>query len=327
MVHYLGILGPMTIKNDDRFIEYSFSMPNTINKYHKCLNTLYNTVKGFVNTRIAEMISAGNIQGVIQSLGGGETNNITELVKEKKIEEIEELNTRIMILNTRSIRNKDTQIKKLETSVERLQLQIKEIDNRYTEILEGDCNICMDKINKPIMEPNCQNIFCGECLLKWLKTKNTCPLCRNDIKLDNLIYIHNGENEHKDISKQEPKLKTQINTIISLIKDKPDGKFLIFSAWDQTFNPIRNELHKSNINFVEIKGSVSTRQKSITSFKEGNIQVIFLNSVFNGSGINLQETTDIIVYHKMSDPTLNQIIGRANRLGRTDSLIVHHLEI
>ena len=319
--------GPMTIKNSDEFIEHSFSMPSTFHNYYKCLNPLYNTVKGFVNNKIEEMISAGNIQGAIHYLGGGETQNITELVKNKKTEEIEELKTRVMILNTRNVRNKEAQIKKLEKSIERLFHQITEIDSRYTDILEGECNICMEKISKPIMEPNCQNIFCGECLLKWLKTKSSCPLCRNEIKLENLIYINKDNEEKKVNTIQEPKLKTKVNTIISLIKNKTDGKFLIFSAWDGTFNPIRNELHKSNIKFVEMKGSIHTRQKNITSFKQGNIKVIFLNSIFNGSGINLQETTDIIVYHKMGDSTLNQIIGRANRLGRTEPLHVHHLEI
>ena len=76
-----------------------------------------------------------------------------------------------------------------------------------------------------------------------------------------------------------------------------------------------------------MKGSVSERTNNVNSFKDGNTQVIFLNSRFNGAGINLQEATDIIVYHQMETSTLNQIIGRANRIGRTSSLNVHHLQI
>ena len=83
----------------------------------------------------------------------------------------------------------------------------------------------------------------------------------------------------------------------------------------------------NNINFIEVKGAISTREKNIMSFKNGNTSVIFLNSDNNGSGINLQEATDLIVYHEMSSTTLNQIIGRANRIGRVNSLQVHHLQI
>ena len=38
--------------------------------------------------------------------------------------------------------------------------------------------------------------------------------------------------------------------------------------------------------------------------------MLCLNSINNGAGINLQETTDIILYHKMSPQIETQIIGR-----------------
>ena len=49
------------------------------------------------------------------------------------------------------------------------------------------------------------------------------------------------------------------------------------------------------------------------------------NSKFNSAGINLTETTDIILYHEMTISTQNQIIGRAQRIGRKDPLHIHHL--
>ena len=38
-----------------------------------------------------------------------------------------------------------------------------------------------------------------------------------------------------------------------------------------------------------------------------------------------EEATDIILYHEMNDNFVTQVIGRANRIGRTESLTVHHL--
>ena len=120
---------------------------------------------------------------------------------------------------------------------------------------------------------------------------------------------------------------TKIETVLSLINEKKDGKFIIFSAFDQTFTPIRDMLKINNISFIEVKGAISTREKNVASFKNGDVSVIFLNSENNGSGLNLQESTDLIVYHDMDSSTLSQIIGRANRLGRVNSLQVHHLQI
>ena len=179
---------------------------------------------------------------------------------------------------------------------------------------------------KPVLEPNCQNIFCGNCILKWLESKPSCPLCREQVKINELIYIDDGtplvENKpHFDIKD----VQTKVNTIISLLKSKQDGKFIIFSDWNETFVPIRRCLTDNSIDFIEVKGHSKTRQQNIESFKYGKVNVIFLNSKFNGSGINLQEASDIIIYHEMETSILNQIIGRANRIGRTSSLDVHHL--
>lgn len=314
----------LLVKNNDSFIEYSYSMPPTKHYYYKCYNPIYNTVKGFVTQKITQMISAGNISGAIKELGGGTTRNIAELVKNKKLEELEELESMIKIY---TIRNKKKQIEKAVDQVNRIKSQINELENRYSDILSGECNICLEKINKPVMEPNCQNVFCGTCLLKWLETKSSCPLCRDNVKANQLIYIDDGKSDKNNSQFDIKTLKTKVNTIISLIKSKTNGKFIIFSAWDETFSPIRNILENNQIKFIEVKGCIESRQKSIENFRSGDINVIFLNSKNNGSGINLQEATDIIIYHDMLPNMLNQIIGRANRIGRTESLNVHHLQI
>ena len=67
-------------------------------------------------------------------------------------------------------------------------------------------------------------------------------------------------------------------------------------------------------------------QNYLIILKEGKIQVLFLNARNDGTGINLPEATDLILYHKLSSPALeNQVFGRALRLGRTENLIVHRL--
>ena len=50
-----------------------------------------------------------------------------------------------------------------------------------------------------------------------------------------------------------------------------------------------------------------------------------MNSINSGDGLNLQEATDIILYHNVSTGLETQILGRANRIGRNINLSVHHL--
>ena len=140
---------------------------------------------------------------------------------------------------------------------------------------------------------------------------------------NDIIYI-----QDKNIAKTNQKSEIILpkpQKIIDIIKKNKNGKYLIFSEEQESFTLISKILIENDILFVEIKGHISTIEKNLDYFKTGKIQVLFLNSNTNAAGINLQETTDIILYHKMPINNENQIIGRANRIGREIDLNVHHL--
>ena len=157
--NYFQAMNYIIVKNPDVFVESSFIMPVTQHHYHKCYNPLYKTVHGLVNSKISYMISAGNIQGAIRALGGEETDNIAELIKKKKENEILDLESIIEILLVRDRQSSRTRhIEELRGKIDRLKLQIDELNIRYIDVLDGDCNICYEKIENPVMEPNCQNV-------------------------------------------------------------------------------------------------------------------------------------------------------------------------
>ena len=268
------------------------------------------------------MIEADNIEGVIQALGGTKTNNILELVKQKLSEELESVESKIRIY---TIRQEQKKIDEWSLKKNLVLNKLNTIENRVESMVNGNCNICFDKLVNPIVEPACHNLFCGKCLLTWLQTKQSCPLCRQNVVANELIYFRDGNDIESKRGEVDEKKMTKPETIVNIIKNKPEGKFIIFSSYDQTFEQIHLTLLENNIKFKLIKGTTQQIQKTIDEYKTGDLQVLFLNSKFNGSGINLQETTDIIIYHEMNDSTKTQIIGRANRIGRVSPLYVHHL--
>jgi len=310
----------VTIKNDDDFVKASFSMPPTVTINHECHDKVYRAVKGIVSERVCKMIEAGHILGAVQALGGKKTDNIVELVKKNKIIELEEICSKVKIWGLRGDEEKKIEWSKRETSVRQ---QIEDLDKRFADILKSNCSICYDQLVKPIMEPCCQNIFCGTCLLMWLKEKGSCPLCRRIVQKDELVYIDTKEELAQEIEPE--KIKTKEDTIVEIIQENPDGYFIIFSDWNDSFESIRGILTGANIPFIEINGSTEIRRKKLAKFHDGNIKVVFLNSKTDSSGINMQETTDIILYHTMDESTRQQILGRANRIGRKLSLRIHNL--
>jgi hypothetical protein len=314
----------LIIRNDPEFVKLSFDMPKTIYKIYKCYNSVFKTISGIANPIICKMIESGNIEGAISALGGNKTKNIVELVKLKKLEELELIKSKI---NIHILRENTERISYYKEAEERIRKQIEQLESKFSEMLEENCFICLEKISNHVLEPSCQSIFCGECLLKWLKIHNTCPLCRSKVEFNDLIYIK------KDVdieTKQEvPEEKSLLKTeqIISIIKGKKDGKFLVFSDYDGSFYPICKILEENNIKFLLLKGNNKTRSNIINDYKTGDINVIFLNSKYDSAGINLQETTDIILYHEICKTTMNQIIARAERIGRKNELYVHQLTI
>lgn len=322
---YKKIFEKMIIRNPPEFIEASFQMPPSQLIEYKTYQPLLRTLQDMLSPEIETMIEAGNIQEAIQSLGGGNSQNIIEVVSANKSEELESIKLRI---KTWTRRNNPTQLEKWTSKKLRIENQLTSLEEKYQNMFSQPCFICCKIIKNPVLETNCQNIFCGDCLLKWLQSHNTCPICRKiTIPSENLIYIQKeivrnplppGENI------QRP--PTKIQCILRIIKSQdPLQKFIIFSSRSSSFNPICNVLQENNISWTQIRGNVANRDKSLTEFREGKTRVIFLNSRYDGSGLNLQEASDIILYHPMDSSLRQQILGRAQRIGRKGVLRIHQL--
>ena len=311
------------IRNDPEFVKRSFNMPPTIHLYHEIYDPIYKNFSSIVNPQIKTMIEAGNIEDVITLLGGTKTKNLAELIRQRKLEELEEIESKIRIYTMRS---DSVRIQEWDEKKNHILVQIKDIDERFNNMLNEPCNICFENMTDPVLEYKCQNLFCGQCLLKWLEHKRSCPMCRRTVNISDLTYVESQNNTVAE-KKETVKKMTKFEKIIELIKEKPDGKFLIFSNFDNSFMPICDILSENDILYVEIKGNIKTREKNLQSFKTGKVPVIFINSTLNCSGINLVESTDIILCHDMDKNVEKQIIGRSNRIGRTESIIVHHFTI
>jgi len=104
-----------------------------------------------------------------------------------------------------------------------------------------------------------------------------------------------------------------------------DSKILIFSSTDMSFDRIIRIMRELNIKYADLKGNKYIIQKTLNNFKEGNINVLLVNIYNYGSGLNLECSTDIIMFHKFDKLIESQVIGRAQRKGRKEKLNIHYL--
>jgi hypothetical protein len=124
-----------------------------------------------------------------------------------------------------------------------------------------------------------------------------------------------------DISGLNYKDKVLEGRISEQILENPVSKWLIFN--DNTNVLIRYQAHLESKG-IKTKmldgGSQITIEKTLKEYKEGDIQVLLLNSMIEGAGMNLENTSHLLFMHKTEEVFINQVVGRAQRFGRTKPL-------
>ena len=68
---------------------------------------------------------------------------------------------------------------------------------KYSALKEDKCPICLQKYKGAdiIKEFPCKHIFHKNCIFKWLRTSNLCPLCKYDITNDVNNVVLNSEDD------------------------------------------------------------------------------------------------------------------------------------
>lgn len=312
------------IKNNINFIKQSFNIPEPIEKYYLCkLPSNYLIAKKFLNNNIIEKINANDFAGAIKDLGGkNETeDNIIELISKELKRELHNLEMeKKYYLNQEIPEDEKTQkIKNINIKIENQNNKINDLTERIKSLNINNCSICMDNVKNPVML-ECTHLYCGKCIFQWIKDNKTCPYCRTPIvSYDKLIAIVNEKNNYID-----EEILSKEDTFINIIKNKPDGKFLVFSKNDNGFDIIKNKMDSLNIKYEFLKGNTSHMMNVLDNFKKGIFNIILLNTQYAGSGIDINYATDVIIFHSMGIDK-QQAIGRAQRVGRNSELYIHNL--
>jgi hypothetical protein len=171
------------------------------------------------------------------------------------------------------------------------------------------CGICLEIINKSVIG-NCNHHFCYECLINWLKTKNTCPKCNN------ILYEINFDKEFDDIirdyknikGENSPLKKNTINT--SPMKNNNYIESIIEKKILIDFNKYKNEeigitiTNNSNGPGIKIKQIIQNKIAHKHNLKKGDV-ILFINNI---PCINHKQTIEIIENLSLSYKNMELIL-------------------
>ncbi len=248
------------------------------------------------------------------------TKNIQ--VYTKKIEELDKTNQAYHML----LSNYNTKITESKFILSTLEKITDLVDDE-----ENNCIICYELMPEPVITP-CGHLFCNDCINKCLAIKKECPMCKGEVKVEQLVKVKKTKTPEQPkteevilnplVIKYGSKLGKLIQITRSLLSQ--DSRIIIFSQWDDMLLLIRKSMMENGIDCSFISGNVYRRNKAISRFKLGGKDngVILLSLEHSASGTNLTEASHIIMVEPIDNTKENikaiegQAIGRAVRLGQ-----------
>lgn len=323
----------LIVKNEDRYVKASFDVPELMKTIIKCKAPLVlNVLNGLTSENVIKCLNAGDMNTAIKELKIRNVNTETHIIDIIMRNLKDELRNKQLILKC----TQEMWFDSTETQTERIQAlkdQIQNIEDKIETLLQrlvdnSMCSICYLEIDDgKIITPCCKNSFCLACLVKWTQYKNNCPTCRhNPFNLDEMFVIRPDINivNNNHIKTEELLDKfVEFEKIIVKMNTKK-CKVLIFSEYNDTLEKIEKILCNNKINSLTLqdKGINSKIDKYKT---DENFNILLINSRYFGCGINLELTTDIILFHKFDTSLEKQVLGRAQRPGRKSPLNVWYL--
>ena len=318
----------LVLKNNDDFIKQSISLPAPRTQYILCKTPFaIRTLSGYVNSEILRSLNAGDINTALRLISPTQVSSEEHIVaiQIKRLErQFQNTCARIEFTNTLEFDDENTrniELQRLNKLKDELQTKMDGINVRIKN--SNVCSICYDDISTKSISPCCSNAFCFKCINVWLISKQVCPFCKASISPKNMMVV-SGKNGNNDATSNVMHDKiTSLKNILQKIRN--NGKVIIYSAYDSSFDKIVSLLQSMDITYNFLKGNDGQLRGIINRYKNGKLSVLLANTRYYGSGLNLENTTDIIMFHKFDSEMEKQVIGRAQRYGRTSVLNVWYL--
>lgn len=325
--------GRLVLRCSEDFVKESITLPPISIRNLLCRpSVLQRVVQDAIPSSVRTLLHAGDIQGALGELGvkAEEPVSLVTAVTENRLKELDRLKKTYDFkasLDYATPQAKEAALKALKDKMTSLENQISQLKQRIENYKEEICPICFDEPQRPTLTPCCSRIFCAGCILTSLTRQSSCPLCRAAITasgLRSLAIEPVAKNELIDPEEGPQPLK-KTEQLLELLKQKSSGRFLVFSRFDNPFLQISHDIESLNLTVKQVKGNKDVIAATLKSFAAGKTNVLLLNSMEAGAGMNITAATDVILLHAMTHEEEKQILGRAYRMGRTEPLTVTRL--
>lgn len=315
MSHGLGVVCSginIVVRNDDQFIDESLLLPQYNETVHR-VHCHFSAVKNLLPGPVVSALNAGDVHGAI-TLAGCSTASSDDGV-------IAAINARIDVkleLLKKSIETAS------EESISIINRRIRDLEQEKINVIErvtycDCCPISMDEITNKAIVPCCKRSFEFSNLARALCRSSTCPLCRTPITMDQVI-VKPQDNMPDTTTISKTKFSVLVDSLKSIFAADKQARILLCSLYNMEHYSLL--LKNNNIKFASLQGTSEQIRKTVERFERGDTNVLLLDARHFGTGVNLQCASHIITVHAMCKNTYRQLVGRAQRPGRSGPLNV-----
>jgi hypothetical protein len=228
-------------------------------------------------------------------------------------ETVEALTKSICTLLEKFITQQERANKRMKVNLDRIKEKeehVERIKSIFERLTSTECPICLDDMERKTLLLCCLNVAC----LDSLRQCDKCPFCREPIQ-GKLPFDSSLQAKHERLLElsfpQDSKLIIYTGTNIS--KDKLEE---YRQSWFPNSNPVLSLYNLTSIGIEKVLDSFENNPKN---------NMLYLDES-KCMGLNLQYVDAIVVLDSSRDNIIKQLIGRAERIGRTKPLTIYYVE-
>ncbi|XP_032356115.1 helicase-like transcription factor isoform X2 [Etheostoma spectabile] len=200
---------------------------------------------------------------------------------------------------------------------------------------DEECSVCLESVHLPVIT-HCAHVYCRPCIAQVINTEQEaarCPLCRSEIKANELVEFPQEEMEEEkstnsDKWRTSSKVQALMGNLLRLRCEDSSIKYLVVSQFTRFLSILETPLREHGFSFVRLDGTMSQKKRTqvIQEFQSsaaGSPAIMLLSLKAGGVGLNLTAASHVFLMDPAWNPaTEEQCIDRCHRLGQTRKVIV-----
>nr|XP_015216673.1 PREDICTED: helicase-like transcription factor isoform X1 [Lepisosteus oculatus] len=199
---------------------------------------------------------------------------------------------------------------------------------------DEECAICLESLRLPVIT-QCAHVYCKPCICEVIRAEQNakCPLCRGEIKVEELVEYPGEKAELESEEAGDGFLSSsKVDALmiqLQKIRDKdPNIKSLVVSQFTKFLSLIEIPLRERGFSFTRLDGSMNQKRRvaALQAFQNtnpGTPTILLLSLKAGGVGLNLTAASRIFLMDPAWNPAAeDQCFDRCHRIGQKRDVVI-----